>query len=403
MQFFAIVAHIRFQDVIDILFLTVIAYHLYLWFQGTKALKALVGLLALGIIYTVAQLWGLFLTTWMFQILWQVLIILLIILFQSEIRQVLERINPFRTFGWRKLAQPEAWIGQFAEGCFRLAKRKIGALIIVERKDNVEEWITGGMSLEGDPGMELLQSVFQKESPLHDGAAVLRKGRIVRVSSYLPLSSKEDLPSMLGTRHRAALGLSERCDAWVVAISEERAEVSLSRDGKLSRITQPDELTQQISEALKAPIPTNVTLLDKFRTFFVHHWRIKLGALSLVSILWLLFAGQQDFEATLHIPLETVNLPSDMEIVQPMNPRIAITIRGLRKDASTMDPDDVDAVLDLTLAGLGREAFRIARHQIMLPNEQVNVVKIEPSEITFEFRDKEQIQKPLPRSSQPQG
>ena len=112
MQFIAIVAHIQFQDVIDILFLTVIAYHLYLWFQGTKALKALVGLLALGIIYTVAQLWGLFLTTWMFQILWQVLIILLIILFQSEIRQVLERINPFQTFGWRKLALPEAWIDQ---------------------------------------------------------------------------------------------------------------------------------------------------------------------------------------------------------------------------------------------------------------------------------------------------
>ena len=171
----------------------------------------------------------------------------------------------------------------------------------------------------------------------------------------------------------------------------------------MSRITQPDELTQQISEALKAPVPANVTLLDKFLSFFVHHWRLKFGALGLVSILWLLFAGQQDFEATLKISLKIVNLPPDMEIVQPVKPRVSITIRGLRKDASTVDPDDVDEVLDLTLAGLGREAFRIARHQIMLPNEQVNVVKIEPSEITFEFRDKEQIQKPIPESSQPQG
>jgi len=399
MQFFAIVAHIRFQDVIDILFLTVIAYHLYLWFQGTKALKALVGLLALGFVYTVAQFWGLFLTTWMFQILWQVLIILLIILFQSEIRQVLERINPFRAFGWRKLAQPEEWIDQFAEGCFRLAKRKIGALIIVERKDNVEEWITGGISLEGEPGIELLQSIFQKESPLHDGAAVLRKGRIIRVSSYMPLSSKEDLPSILGTRHRAALGVSERCDAWVVTISEERGEVSLSFNGEMKKITQPDDLAQQISEALKAPVPTNVTLLDKFRAFFVHHWRLKFGALGLVSILWLLFAGQQDFEATLKIPLKIVNLPSHMEIVQPVNPRVSITIRGLRKDASTMDADDVQAVLDLALAGPGTETFRIARHQIMLSNEQVNVVKIEPSDITFEFRGKGQTRTPAPQSS----
>ncbi len=400
MQLFAIVAHIRFQDVVDILFLTVIAYHLYLWFQGTKALKALVGLLALGIVYTVAQLWGLFLTTWMFQILWQVLIILLIILFQSEIRQVLERINPFRSFGWRKLSQPEAWINQFAEACFHLAKRKIGALIIVERKDSVEEWITGGIFLEGEPGLELLKGIFQKESPLHDGAAILRKGRVIRVSSYLPLSSKEDLPSNWGTRHRAALGLSERCDAWVIAISEERGEVTLSRGSEWHPIAQPGELTQQISEALRPPVPKNVTLLDKLSAFFIHHWRLKLGALGLVSILWLLFAGQQDFEATFQVPLQTVNLPSNMEIVRPENPRISITIRGLRKDASTVDPDDVDARLDLALAGLGREIFRIARHQILLPNEQVNVVKIEPSEISFEFRDKEPINSLVPQSPQ---
>ena len=403
MEFFAIIAHIRFQDVVDILFLTVIAYHLYLWFRGTKALKALVGLLALGIIYTVAQFWGLFLTTWMFQILWQVLIIMLIILFQSEIRQVLERINPFRAFGWHKLSQPESWIHRFSEACFHLAERKIGALIILERKDNVEEWITGGMPLEGEPGVELLKGIFQKESPLHDGAVVLRQGRIIRVSSYLPLSLKDDLPSSWGTRHRAALGLSERCDAWIVTISEERFEVSLSRGGESATISQPDDLTLQISEALKSPVPTNVTLLDKLRTFFVHHWRLKLGSLGLVSILWLLFAGQQDFEVTFQVSLKADNLPPHMDIVQPQNPRIRITIRGLRKDASTVDPDDVDVRLDLTAAGWGRDTFRIVRDQILLPNEQVDVVKIEPSEITFEFKDKEQSHSPIPKASRLEG
>ena len=285
MQLFAIIANIRFQDIVDILFLTIIAYHLYLWFQGTKALKALVGLLALGIVYTAAQIWGLFLTTWMFQILWQVLVILLIILFQSEIRQVLERINPFRAYGWRRLSQPETWIQKFSEACFHLADRKIGALIVLERKDNVDEWITGGIPLEGEPGVELLKGVFQKESPLHDGAAILKQGRIIRVSSYLPLTLKDNLPSEWGTRHRAALGLSERCDSWVVIISEERSELSLSRGGELTRISHPNELTAQISEALSPPAPAAVTLLDKLRVFFVHNWRLKLGAIGLVSIL----------------------------------------------------------------------------------------------------------------------
>jgi len=94
MDVIAIITNLRFQDILDILFLSVVAYHLYLWFQGSKALKALVGLLALGIVFTLARTWGLFMTTWVFQILWQVLVLLLIILFQSEIRQVLERVNP---------------------------------------------------------------------------------------------------------------------------------------------------------------------------------------------------------------------------------------------------------------------------------------------------------------------
>lgn len=106
MPILSVFHHFRFQDVLDIIFLSFVAYHLYIWFYETKAFKAIVGLLGLGIIYSVAQSWGLFLTTWVFQILWQVLIILLIILFQPEIRQVLEKVNPFYTLGWRKNCWP---------------------------------------------------------------------------------------------------------------------------------------------------------------------------------------------------------------------------------------------------------------------------------------------------------
>ena len=108
MHLFAIITNLRFQDVLDILFLTVFVYHLYLWFWGTKAFKALVGLLALGIVFTMARFWGLFLTTWVFQILWQVLVLLIIILFQSEIRQVLERVNPLKMIGLRTLSKSAA-------------------------------------------------------------------------------------------------------------------------------------------------------------------------------------------------------------------------------------------------------------------------------------------------------
>ena len=388
MNLLALISHIRFKDVVDILILTVFAYHLYLWFHGTKAFKALVGLMALGIIYTAAQLWSLFLTTWMFQILWQVLVILLIILFQSEIRQVLERMNPLRAFGWRKLAQPMAWVDRFIEACFILAKRRCGALVILERTDRVDELITSGTFLEGDPTPELLVSIFQKASPLHDGAVVIRDGKVIHVGAYLPLSSAEGLPIKWGTRHRAAVGLAEKCDAWVVVVSEESGEISLARSGQVIRIKNPAALSDLIVEALEAPAVVQMTLLDRIRSFVIDRWHVKLGMLAFVSGLWLLFAGQQNFEVTLQVPLQVQNRPAHMEIIQPLDPRIKITIRGLRKDASTIQADEVAARVDLTLAAYGWKRFRITREQVVLPNAQVSVVGIEPSQITFEFKDK---------------
>jgi uncharacterized protein (TIGR00159 family) len=383
----AILTNLRFQDVIDILFLTFVAYHLYLWFWGTKAFKALVGLLVLGIIFTVSRIWGLFLTTWVFQILWQVLVVMLIILFQSEIRQVLERVNPLKVIGLRTSSSPEDWILDLAEGVFSLAKRKIGALIILERLDRVEEFMTGGFQLDGRPNSQLLMSVFQKESPLHDGAMLIRGGKVAQVACYLPLSSAEGLPKEWGTRHRAALGLSERCDAWVLVVSEERGEVALVREGQMIRVEKPERLTPWILEAIAPPqIPKTTWWRDTF-SFLTRRWPVKLGALGFVSVLWLLLAGQQDFEKNLRIPLDVINLPPKMEIVDPMKPEVELTVRGLRKDASTLSEKNVQAELDLSLARFGNTLFRITRDQIILPNDRIYIVNIRPPQIEFKFRE----------------
>jgi diadenylate cyclase len=388
MPVFALISNLRLQDVIDILFLTVLAYHLYLWFRGTKALKALIGLFVLGIIFTIARTWGLFLTTWMFQLLWQVLVILLIILFQSEIRQALERVNPLQMIGLRRTAIPEKWIPGFAQGIFALAQRKIGALVIIERSERVEEFVTEGQALEGDPTPELLMSIFQKESPLHDGATLIRNGRITQVACYLPLSPEEGLPKYWGTRHRAALGLSERCDAWVVVVSEERGEVSLAREKVMVRVNDLQGLSRFVAEAATRPSQAKVAWQGKIRSVVLNQWRAKLSTLFLVSLLWLLFAGQQDFEATFGVPLQLAGKPEQMEILQPLNPKVRITVRGLRKDASTLSEKNVLAELDLSMASLGRRIFPITRNNIRLPNDRIQVVRIEPAQVEFKFKEK---------------
>ncbi len=388
MHLFALLANLRFQDILDILFLSVVAYHLYLWFQGTKAFKALVGLLGLGLIYTVAQSWGLFLTTRVFQVFWQVLVILLIILFQSEIRQVLERVNPLSALGLRKISKPEQWISEFSKAIFSLAKRKIGALVIIERMDMVEELITDGQALDGEPGPELLLSIFHKESPLHDGAVLIRRGRIDQVACYLPLSADEGLPKEWGTRHRAALGITQRCDACVVVVSEERGKVSFAKGEKVSPVDDVAMLSDRLMEAVSPGSPETISLLEKAFSVFHHRWPIKIGTLVLVGLVWLLLAGQQNFEVAIDIPLEIKNIPANIEILGATNPQVKITVRGLRKDASTLNKSDVHARINLSSAQSGSQSFRITRDQIVLPNDRLHIIGIVPSILKFEFQEK---------------
>ena len=388
MHLVAIIANLRIQDVVDILFLTVVAYHLYLWFRGTKALKALVGLLILGVVFTLAQTWELFLTTWVFQILWQVLVILLIILFQSEIRQVLERVNPLQAIGLRRTSRPEKWVPSFTQAAFTLAQRKTGALIIIERRDRVGEFITEGQPLNGEPSPELLMSIFQKGSPLHDGAVHVREGQLIQVACYLPLSSTEGLPKEWGTRHRAAVGLTERCDAWVVIVSEERGEVSLACGGQIIQVDKPEKLSHLFLEAIAPLGPPKKNWLGRIRYLLVNRWPEKVGSLALVSLLWLLLAGQQNFEKTFLLTLGIKNIPSRLEILEPLNPKVQITVRGLRKDASTLNEKNSIAEIDISLARFGQKTFPVTRDQILLPNDQIQVVKIEPPHVVFKFKEK---------------
>jgi len=390
MDTLGMIANIRLQDVLDILFLTTVAYYLYVWFRETKAFKALAGLLALAIIYTAARAWGLFLTTWMFEVFWQVLIILLIILFQAEIRQVLERVDPLRKIGLRRHSKPAEWIEDFSQGVFSLAERKIGGLAIIERLDKVDEFVTAGTSLEGDPTPELLLTIFQKESPLHDGAVLIREGKVVAAACYLPLSPDEDLPKSWGTRHRAALGLSQRCDAMVVVVSEERGEIALASGGKLLTVESPERFSESVQGAIILPTREGKSRWHSVPLLITARWRLKLATLAVVSLVWLLLAGQQDFEVTIKAPVEFKNLPEYMEIVQPVKPTVKITARGLRKDAGTLNSRNVVVELDLSSAKLGRKTYRISTKQAVLPGERIDVVRIEPTEFVLEFRQKEQ-------------
>lgn len=388
MNLLAILSNIRFPDVIDILLISVVAYQLYNWFSGTKAFKALIGIVLLSGVFIMANSWGLFLTSWVFQILWQVFVILLIILFQREIRQMLERFNPLKQMGFKQNATANEWIEHFSKWTFDTAREKIGAVIVFERRDLVFDLITKGISMESDPLPEILSSVFYKTSPLHDGAAVISNGKILKTACYLPLSTKEDLPQKWGTRHRAALGLSEQCDAWVMIISEERGEVSMAMDQEIKKVENLDDLTTLLQkEMFKARMPTT-DVKKVFRSWIVTKYQIKLAVFALVFILWLVLAGQQNFEKKIQLPLTLKNIPASLQITQPADPVISVTIRGLRKDVSMLNTDNINSFLDLFTARKGISYYSVTAGNIALPNDRVHVANISPSKFEFLFEEK---------------
>lgn len=385
----AVFHHLLFKDFLDIIILTFFAYHLYVWLYQTKAFKALVGLLGLGIIYSVAQFWGLFLTTWVFQILWQVLIILIIILFQTEIRQVLEKVNPFYALGWNKTVGHVPWIDSFSKKIFELGAQKTGALIIFERKDPLREFISDGIPFEADPTGEILVSIFQKHSPLHDGAVLIHNGKITMAAAFLPLTSQEGLSKALGTRHRSAIGITERCDAWALVVSEESGQVSLVREGVLDSIESAEFLTEKLKELLIPDRSDATGGLQQIKHLILNRWRIKMATLTIVSVVWFSFAGQQNVEISLEIPLTIHNLQSQLEVTSATQD-VMVTARGQRKDIGMLSPKNVKTNIDLSRAAAGKIDVFLNRQQLQLPNDRVEIIRIEPNSLTLEVRAKQE-------------
>ena len=191
----------------------------------------------------------------------------------------------------------------------------------------------------------------------------------------------------MGYQTQSSLGLSERCDALVVVISEERGEISVAQGRQMIHVTNIEQLSKLVQEALASTGPTVKSWPEMIVAITVHRWPIKIAALGLVCLFWLLLAGQQNFEVTIRVPLEVKNLPEKIEVSEPVNPEIAITVQGLRKDASTLSRRNVHAEVDLSMARLGNRVFRITRDQIVLPNDRINVVSIEPPFMEFRLRE----------------
>lgn len=240
----------KWTDALDIFLVAFLIYNVFLLIKETRALQMLQGLLIILFFVFLSNLLNLYAVSWILEGLTTIWIIAFIIVFQPELRRAIVELGQNRIFKFLFKEHAQLY-REIREASEIMAKKKIGALIVLEREINLKSFIDTGTPLDAETSSELLIALFNTKSPLHDGAVILREGRIAAAGCVLPLTQKDDIDKSYGMRHRAAIGISEETDAITIIVSEERKSISLAIGGKITPDIDGETLTEIL--ALYAP------------------------------------------------------------------------------------------------------------------------------------------------------
>ncbi|QTD39778.1 diadenylate cyclase CdaA [Sporosarcina sp. Te-1] len=237
------------KNIVDVLLVWFVFYKLFTIIRGTKAVQLLKGIFVILIVRILTEFLGLDTLKWMMEQVLRFGFLAIIILFQPELRRALEQLGRGRLFSRSALQEAEErdrLIEAFSKSVSYMAKRRIGALISIERETGLSDYIETGIPMNSNVSSELLINIFIPNTPLHDGAVIIQRNRIAAAACYLPLSENPFISKELGTRHRAALGISEVTDAITIVVSEETGAVSITVNGDINRNLSMEEFENQL-------------------------------------------------------------------------------------------------------------------------------------------------------------
>lgn len=249
--------HIGIIDVIEILLISIFVYRFMLWIKNTRAYTLMKGVLVVFVFILIAYIFQMNTILWIVTQLTPTLIVALVIIFQPELRRIMEELGqkqiiasliPLDSGKDVRERFTDKTIHEIVRASFDMGEVKTGALIVVERDIILSEYERTGIMIDSLVSSQLLINIFEHNTPLHDGAIIIRNNRIVAATCYLPLSDNMDLSKQLGTRHRAGIGISEVSDSLTIIVSEETGQVSIAQNGKLNRNISMDELRAALSD-----------------------------------------------------------------------------------------------------------------------------------------------------------
>lgn len=241
-------------DIVDVLLVTLVVYNLLLLIRGTREVQILIGIFILVVLYYTARTFELRALSSTLQTFFTLLPVALVVLFQHEIRRALAAFGSTPLLGWSDQRKVASTFNELTLAATTLSERKIGALIVIERLEGLRNYVENGILLDAIVSLDLLLSLFMKTSPTHDGAVIIQGDRLAAVACYLPLTQNPELSKDLGTRHRAALGITEETDAVVVVVSEETGNISLAFGGEILRPLEAKDLRNQLYKHLVTEI-----------------------------------------------------------------------------------------------------------------------------------------------------
>jgi diadenylate cyclase len=263
------------KDIIDILIVSYVMYKMILLVRGTRAVQLLKGIFVLVSTWALSIWFDLYTLNWLMNQMFTFGVLAVIIIFQPELRRALEQLGRGKLFSRSSTEEEQLFnkrIGDVIKSVNALAKRKIGALIVFERDTGLTDYIESGIAMESQISSEVLMNIFIPNTPLHDGAVIIRKHLIMAAGCYLPLSENPFISKELGTRHRAAIGMTEVSDAICVVVSEETGQISLVINGQIVRDIKEESLISKLFEELRTNTKNKGRKRDKLKSSF-WKWR----------------------------------------------------------------------------------------------------------------------------------
>jgi len=389
---FSYIRYFHWQSVLDVLLVAYLFYQCSLWVRGSRAVLAAVGLAVVGGIALLARWSGLILAGWLFQSLWAVIWLILLIVFQPELRQILERLSLLELLRGRRSTLHRETLAELTDAVFDLAREHIGALIVLPQRDPLDLYLRGGVPVDALMSREVLRALFQPPAPTHDGAVVLRIQRIDQAACFLPMTTATGLPATYGARHRAALGLTERCDALCLLISEERGTVALARQGKLTLFSDPLRLGQELERTTPEEVD-ETSRLSHLWNWLTYRLGAKALALGVALGLWMAVAGQQSAEMALIVPVEYQRIAAGVELRGEIPAEVTIRLRGSQLALAALRASSVRLRVSLDHVRDGLNYIALTAHHLDLP-PGVELTDIRPAFLAIEVRKKDSVAAP---------